>query len=442
MTLGDRVAIVLPNDPSFFVATFALWKLGATPAPISPKTPPREVAGILKLIDPPVVIAGADQQVEPFSKVLPPEQDSGPGDPLGMAQWPISPSWKAIASGGSTGQPKIILSLQNGAIDPAGGYAMQRPGDVALNPGPLYHNAAFSSAHHCLFSGGHLVNMARFDAEECLRLIGSFGVTYVMMVPTMMNRILRLPEAVRARYDISSLRVLVHLGGPCADWLKQGWIDWIGAEKVVEIYAGTEGIGATAIRGDEWLNHRGSVGLPVTGTELRVIDDEGRACASGEVGRIQMRRADGRAADFRYLGQETATGQGWCTLGDLGHVDDGGYLYISDRRTDLIVSGGVNIYPAEIEAAIEQHPAVLACIAIGLPDDDLGSRVHAIVQTGADHPAPGEEELVAYLRERLARNKIPRSFEFVTQALRDEVGKARRSQFREERLGDEKTQDK
>lgn len=438
--LGDYVIIALPNSIEFFETTFALWKLGAVPCPISPKMPAAECSAIVESISPRLVIGSSGLSFVACPTLVAGTQPDAEDSDLPLPSR-VSPSWKAITSGGSTGRPKVIVTAIDGKADPAsGGYALQQAGDTILNPGPLYHNAAFSAAHQCLFSGGHVVNMARFDAEASLDLIARYHVDYVMMVPTMMGRIWRLPDDVRANYDLSCLRVLVHLGGPCPQWLKQNWIDWIGPEKVFEIYAGTEGIGATVISGAEWLNHRGSVGRPASGAEMKIVGPDGQEAPVGETGEIFFRSGAGGGPNFRYIGAEMKEAEGWMSLGDLGHVDADGYLYISDRRTDLIVSGAVNIYPAEVEAAIDSHPAVRTSVVIGLPDDDLGNRVHAIVQL-----SPLQEEsldasrLADHLATRLARYKIPRSFEFVTEDIRDEAGKARRSQFRQQRLLQEST---
>lgn len=435
VTPGDFVVMAIPNSILFFETTFALWKLGAIPCPISPKMPAEECAAIVHSLSPRLVI-GAEALAFDACVTLP--LDAAPQEDDTDAPLPtvVSPSWKAITSGGSTGRPKVIVTNVEGTADPVnGGYAFQRPGDVVLNPGPLYHNAAFSATHQCMFAGGHVVNMARFDAETCLQLIERHRVQYVMMVPTMMNRIWRLGEQVRGKYDLSSLRALVHLGGPCPGWLKEGWIDWIGADRIIEIYAGTEGIGATFISGSEWLAHRGSVGRPAPGTAMKIVDENGAECAPGEVGHILFSSTTGAGPGFRYVGAKAQDVEGWSSLGDLGHVDEDGFLYISDRRTDLIISGGVNIYPAEVEAAIDRHPAVRTSVVIGLPDDDLGNRVHAIVQVAPDvETALTHESLAEFVGTQLARYKVPRSFEFVTQDLRDEAGKARRSLLRQQRI--------
>ncbi len=222
-------------------------------------------------------------------------------------------------------------------------------------------------------------------------------------------------------------------GAACPAWLKRSWIDWLGPERVWEAYGGSERIGGTAISGREWLDHPGSVGQPTGGRRIRIQDENGAELPPGETGEVYMMPPGGQGSTYRYIGAESRSSQdGWESLGDLGYVDEDGYLYLVDRRTDLIVSGGANVYPAEVEAALEAHPSVQSSAVIGLPDDDLGQRVHAIVQA---RPPVTDDELRAHLEKHLARPKIPRSFEYVDEPLRDDAGKVRRSALREARLG-------
>jgi bile acid-coenzyme A ligase len=248
----------------------------------------------------------------------------------------------------------------------------------------------------------------------------------------MMQRIWRLPEDVRQRYDVSCLERVMCTGAPSPDWLKRAWIDWIGPEKIYEAYGGTERIAGTMISGTEWLAHPGSVGKPTLGRKLRVLREDGSECAPGEIGEVFMLPPGGAGSTYLYLGDEAReAGEGWQTIGDLGYLDDEGYLYLADRRTDMIVSGGANVYPAEVEAAIDSHPSVRSSAVIGLPDDDLGQRVHALV----DAPAGvSEHTLRSHLADQIVRYKVPRSFEFVDGPLRDDAGKVRRSALREARL--------
>jgi len=215
----------------------------------------------------------------------------------------------------------------------------------------------------------------------------------------------------------------MHMAAPCPDWVKAGWIEWLGPERIWEVYAGTEGYGSTLLSGEEWLAHRGTVGQAPAGAEVR--DDEGRALPPGEVGALYFPAP---------LGNRANLAPGYYTYGDMGWVDADGYLYIADRRTDMIVSGGGNLYPAEIEAAIEQYPGVVAAAVIGLPDADLGSVPHAIVELEPEARQPTPQELLAFLGEKLARTKHPRSVEFTREPLRDDAGKMRRSRLRQARL--------
>jgi bile acid-coenzyme A ligase len=277
-----------------------------------------------------------------------------------------------------------------------------------------------------------VILMTRFDAEQSLALIDRHRVDWVLFVPTMMQRIWRLPEAVRARYDLSSLRRVMCTGAPSPAWLKRAWIGWLGPERIYEAYGGTERIAGTMISGSEWLAHPGSVGRPTLGRKLRILREDGSECAPGEVGEVFMLPPGGRGSTYRYLGAEAKEADGgWQTIGDLGYLDAEGYLYLVDRRTDMIVTGGANVYPAEVEAALDAHPAVRSSAVIGLPDDDLGQRVHALVDAPGGVP---EAELRGHLAEHLVRYKVPRSFEFVDEPLRDDAGKLRRSALREARL--------
>ncbi len=298
-------------------------------------------------------------------------------------------------------------------------------------PGPLYHNGPLIWSCQALLWGDHVVVLPRFDAEGTLAAIEQHGADIIYLVPTMMKRIWRLPEDVRDGYDLSSLKVAWHLAEPCPDWLKQVWLDWLGPERLVELYGGTEGQASTIITGPEWLAHRGSVGRPATG-EIEILDAEGEPLPVGEMGEVWLRSTRGTPT-YRYLGAEARTREGgWESLGDMGRVDEEGYLYLGDRMQDMILAGGANIYPAEVEAALQEHPAVRSCVVIGLPDEDLGSVVHAVVE--ADAASVDIDELRTFLAERLVRYKLPRSFEFVAEPLRDDAGKVRRAAIRSARV--------
>jgi bile acid-coenzyme A ligase len=298
-------------------------------------------------------------------------------------------------------------------------------------PGPLYHNGPVVWSCGALLQGGHVVLLPRFDAEATLAAIEAHRAHVVYLVPTMMKRIWRLPSDVRERYDLSSLRVVWHLAEPCPVWLKAAWIDWLGPERILELYGGTEGQAATVITGTDWLEHRGSVGRPVSG-EIMICDAGGEPVPPGSEGEVWLRSGRERPT-YRYIGAEARRREGgWESLGDMGHLDEDGFLYLGDRQADMILCGGANVYPAEVEAVLAEHPAVRSCCVIGLPDEDKGNRVHAIVE--ADRDAVAEADLIAFVAERLARYKVPRTVELVDEALRDDAGKMRRSELRRQRL--------
>ena len=302
-----------------------------------------------------------------------------------------------------------------------------------LVPGPLYHNGPFVWAMIALFRGCTVAITTRFDAEQTLATLERLKINIVYMVPTMMRRIWALPEDVRTGYDLSSLQTLWHLAAPCPAWLKECFIEWLGAEVIWELYAGTEGQGTTMIRGDEWLTHKGSVGRPVEACEIKIVGEAGETLPSGDVGEVFLRPLTGQGTTYRYIGAEAKSIEGgWESLGDLGWMDEEGYLYLTDRLSDMILSGGANIYPAEVEAAIDAFPGVRSSAVIGLPDDDMGARLHAII----DRPegSVDAEEMNAHLADHLVRYKIPKSFEFVPEPVRDDAGKVRRKALREARL--------
>lgn len=430
---GDVVTLAAPNGLEFFETVFAIWKLGATPNNVSSKLPATELRAIVELARPRLIIGDESVRVEGWT-FLP--TGARPNANFSAEPLPtkIAPRWKIMTSGGSTGRPKLIADKAPGLFDPTKPPAFQLPGDTMLNPGPMYHNSPFAICCQSLFAGGHVVEMGRFDPLRALELIERYRVNWVNFVPTMMHRISRLPSEQREAFDMSSLRVVFHMGSVCPQWLKQAWIDWLGPDRIFELYGGTELVGVTVITGREWLEHKGSVGRPF-GFEMRILDEQGKECAPGEIGEIYFLSQTGSAPAFDYIGAEAKASGDWRTYGDLGHVDADGYLYIADRRIDMIVSGGANIFPAEVEAALDQHPDVQSSIVIGLPDTDLGSRAHAIVQLKEDARERSDEDaLRAFLADKLVRYKIPRTFEFTTENLRDDAGKARRTGLRDARI--------
>ena len=441
--VGDMVTIALPNGLEWFATFVAAWKLGATPQPVSARLPARELGAIIALAGPKVVVGAPDGAGASHAGEVPvlsaaavralvdsaPPAGDGAAEPLPDV---VSPAWKAPTSGGSTGRPKLIVSGDPAEIDADAPPLLRLvPDGCLVMPGPLFHNGPIVWSMTALLAGSHVVVLERFDAAATLRAVAEHGADTIYLVPTMMKRISRLPDEVRLGPDLSSLQTIWHLAEPCPPWLKQQWIDWFGPDVILELYAGTEAQTATIITGHDWLAHQGSVGRPAEGA-VTILDPDGQPVPAGTVGEVWLRRQRERPT-YRYIGAEARTRDGgWESLGDLGYLDDDGYLYLADRAQDMIVSGGANLYPAEIEAALNEHPAVRSCAVVGLPDDDLGHRAHAIVE--ADAGAIDVEELRVFVRERLAAYKVPRTWEVVQESLRDDAGKVRRSDLRAARL--------
>jgi bile acid-coenzyme A ligase len=419
----DRVAVVLPTGPRHQITSFALWKLGATVMPMPPKLADQELKQIAEQGNPKLVI-GVDPARLPGRMVVPAhfEPDAALSDePMPEV---VASIWKAATSGGSTGTPKIIYENRSSLVHPLEPTPILRmpTDDVILHPAGAYHNASFSQTNWGLCWGNHVLLMQRFDALEWLKLVQRYRVRWAYLVPTMMSRILSLPEDVRKSFDVSSLDIVIHMAAPCPQWVKEAWIEWVGPEKIWEVYAGTEAYGATMINGVEWLEHRGSVGKAPPGTEIH--GEDGAILPAGEIGTIYFR--PGANNLFGHPDMPLS-------YGDMGWLDADGYLYLADRRTDMILTGGVNLYPAEIEGAIEQFPGVVSAAVVGLPDSDLGAKAHAIIELAPGSQAPEPNELGAFLATRLSRHKIPYTCEFVTDSLRDEAGKIRRKRLRENR---------
>lgn len=429
---NDFVVLALPNCNAFYEFTFAIWKLGATPMPVSARLPLPELVPIVEAAGARMVIAH-DPAVAAVTGALPSEFGRDHADNSPMASLSAN-HWKAMTSGGSTGRPKLIVDHMPSRFPVMKPMFFMPADGVMLNPGPLYHNIPFAMTHMALMHGCSVVGMPKFDAQSFLEQVQRCRVEWVNLVPTMMNRIARLPAEVRAAYDLSSLKTVWHTAAPIAPWLKELWINWLGPERIWEMYGGSEGFCATQLNGVEWLAHRGSVGRPVVG-EIIIRGEDGALLPPGEVGEVYMRGPSGTKPTYHYVGAESRRrDDGFETFGDFGWLDRDGYLYISDRRTDMIVSGGANIYPAEIEAVLMEHPGVDTAIVVGLPDADLGAVPHAIIRPEAGIEPPSEAELRAFAEQRLLRYKTPRSYEFTNQPLRDEAGKVRRSKLRAERL--------
>ena len=423
---GDYVTIVLPNSIEWVQAALAAWKLGAIPQPLSARLPDTELEGLLDL-KPRALLVGRDDPRGVTPSV--PGNFAAEGHSDAPLPEVVSPSWKALGSGGSTGRPKLIEAGGDGRFPGAfAGLGMgAQEGDTQLIAVPLSHNTGMTIATIGLLMRQHLVLMPRFDAATFLRLVTEHRVDFMAVVPTIMQRLLPVYRANPDAYNLSSIRRLWHVGAPCPPAVKEAWIDLLGPEAVWELYGGTELQAMTFVSGTQWLQHRGSVGVVVAG-EMKVLDDDGNECPPGVVGEIYMRPTPGSAPTYRYVGATAKSRDGWDSLGDLGYFDSDGFLYLNDRRVDMFTVGGRNVYPAEIESALAEHPNVLSCLVVGVPDEDLGQVPYAIVQAdGLD-----EAGVRAFLTERIASYKVPRTVEFSDQPLRDDAGKARRSAVRDE----------
>lgn len=335
-------------------------------------------------------------------------------------------------SSGTTGRPKgIRRELPD--ISPAESPGLLRPllkvlgidhHAVYLSPAPLYHTAPSMWSMAVQAVGGTTVVLERFDAEGALEAIQRHRVTHGQFVPTMFVRMLKLPPAVRDQYDISSLQRVVHAAAPCPPDIKRQMIDWWGPI-IDEYYGSSEGVGVSFIRAADWLAHPGSVGRPLVGVP-HILGDDGEELPAGRPGDIYY---EGGLA-FRYLHDHAKTAaafnaKGWATVGDVGYLDQDGYLYLTDRRHHMIISGGVNIYPQEAEDLLISHPRILDAAVFGIPDESMGQAVKAVVQLidPADATDCFADELLGWLRERLAHYKCPRSVSFDAQLPRSEAGK-------------------
>jgi long-chain acyl-CoA synthetase len=335
-------------------------------------------------------------------------------------------------SSGTTGRPKgIRRELPH--LAPADAPNILAPlmtavgitGDsVYLSPAPLYHTAPSYWSLVVQSMGGTTVVMEKFDPERALECIQRYGITHGQFVPAMFVRMLKLPDAVRDSYDISSLQRVVHAAAPCPVEIKKQMIDWWGPI-IDEYYASSEAVGASFIRAEDWLTHPGSVGRPLVGVP-HILDDDGTELPAGEVGEIYYEGGH----SFEYLKDEAKTAasrdrHGWVTVGDIGYLDSDGYLYLTDRRHHMIISGGVNIYPQEAEDLLVTHPKVLDAAVFGIPDDEMGQSVKGVVQTvdPKDATEAFGEELLAWLRDRLAHYKCPRTISFEPQLPRTDAGK-------------------
>jgi long-chain acyl-CoA synthetase len=463
---GDIVALLLRNDFAFFEVQQAAAAVGAYAVPINWHGKADEILYVLNDARPKVLVAHADLlapirgDIPAGTQVIvvptPPEvrQRYGIAQPqaepmAGETVWgdwvqrfePLTAPPKRmrasmIYTSGTTGRPKAVKR------DPATPEQTQayvelfasvygiRPGVRALVTGPLYHASPNAYGRHALTTADVLVLQSKFDPEETLALIEKHRIQNAVMVPTMFVRLLKLPAEVRNRYDMRSLEWVTHTGAPCPREVKQELMDWWGPV-VYETYGGTEVGTATIATPRDWLEHPGCVGVPTPGTTMALYDEHGRRVPEGEIGEIYARVP--AYADFTYLNHEdkrrSIERDGLISLGDVGYMEDG-RLYLCDRRSDMVISGGTNIYPAEIEMVLTQYPGVKDCAVFGIPDDDFGESLAAAVE-----PMPGAQldvqAIQAWLGQRLARYKVPRRIDFHASLPREDSGKIFKRRLRD-----------
>lgn len=434
---GDGVALVLPNRPEFFEITWGAQLSGLYYTAVNTHFLPDEVGYVIDDSDAKAVFLDASMpelgvHIRAANAAVRARIAIGgalPGwrcyeDALASAgdAPPVSDGSEMLYSSGTTGRPKAVRRAL--PVDGNGSWAQSvlemalihkygmSPSSVYLSPAPLYHAAGVNYTMAVHRVGAASILMRKFDAETVLRLIQTHRVTHAQFVPTMFVRMLKLPAAVRERYDVSSLRCVIHAAAPCPVDVKHRMMEWFGPI-IHEYYGGTEGFAGTTIGPQDWLAHPGSVGIPTA--PVHVVGEDGRELPVGESGELYFEGGP----DFEYFKDPAKTAsvyndRGWRSLGDMGYVDSDGFLYLTDRSTFTIVSGGVNIYPQEAENLLVMHPKLLDAAVFGVPNDEFGEEVKAVVQP-ADGVVPGPElaaELIEYCRARLAGYKCPRSIEF------------------------------
>lgn len=427
--IDDRVGLEMANSPALLVSVLASWKLGASPVPLRWDLPPWERNRLLDVLGARLVISGDDPALADTGR-------SSPAEPLPDV---LGHHAHGICSSGSTGSPKVIMAERPAFYDPAASaplaalWGTVASPQVVLVPAPLYHTNGFATLLH-LLAGDSLVLLERFDAGRVLDLIEAHRVTSFTATPTMLARIARTPGVTER--DLSSIDWVLQGGAVIAQSLVRTWIELVGPTHLIMAYGMTEALGLTGIRGDEWLERPGSVGRGIRGTEVRVLGADSTPVPTGEIGEIYLRMPGG--ASYSYIGGAArlpTTDDGFSTGGDLGWLDDEGFLYIADRRVDMIVSGGANVYPAEVESALIDHPAVVDVVVIGLRDDEWGRRVHALVQPADPATPPSLADIVEFAKLRLAPYKVPKSIEVVASMPRTEATKINRSALVTERGG-------
>jgi bile acid-coenzyme A ligase len=362
-------------------------------------------------------------------------------DPVRAFPAVISPNVSGICSSGSTGTPKVILSRAPAVFNPIlsvpiaveWGIDVSRPQQI-LVLAPMYHVNAFATVSS-LVAGDHLFVLEKFDAGRVVQAIEEHRITTFTATPTMLQRVADHSEADGC--DMSSIQWIMQGAAPMPPALVHRWAGLIGPERIIMAYGGTEGLGLTVIDGKDWMEHQGSVGRPFRGAGVRILDDDMRDLPPGTVGHIFMKPPEGTFS-AQYLGEVPQipwTPDGFGSYGDMGHLDEDGYLYLADRRVDLIVTGGANVFPAEVEASIVDHPKVADVVVVGLKDAEWGRRVHAIVEPTDPHNPPTFDDIKSYVKSRLLPYKVPKSMEILDTIPRSEAMKVNRGRLVEERGG-------
>lgn len=435
---GDYVVIALPNCLEHIIVTIASWQLGACCAFVSPKDTATEQSELLDLLDCKVLVTdgAADGAEHVVSKRTVQEWTAGefPNGAETLPFFAVAPA-RAIATGGSSGKPKLVVqgvrpAYCNADLEAWTSMTGQLAWERQLVPGALFHNLYSNATYMGLFFGQTVFIMERFNAAQALELVERHAIQCIGLVPTMMERMMNDPSF--DTRDLSSLEAVFHSGGPCPDRVKLRWIERLGSKKLYELYAATEMVGSAVIRGDEWLEHRGSVGRPI-GCKIEIRDEVGQPLPAGTVGEIFGRPDPGLITHYVGAPPIRAAEDGYFSVGDLGWLDKDGYLYISDRRPDMIVTGGKNVYTKEVENAIFDFPGVTDVVVIGIPDVEWGRRVHAILEVAAPETF-SFKDLKTFLHERISGYKCPKTFELLDRMPRTDFGKIRRKELIEERL--------
>ncbi len=446
---GDHIGMMLENNRQFMEIVWAAQRCGLVFTPISTHLKKNETAYILQNCGAKLFI-GSHLLSEVAEQLL--QEDTGVehyfmvgGIKPGFESWEEAIDAQpdtAIAdesngvpmlySSGTTGQPKgIFVADYDKDVNAPPGAALIgaffgfSDESVYLSPAPLYHAAPLHYNMMVIYNGGTTVIMEKFDPELALKLIEEHRVTHSQWVPIMFNRLLKLPEEVRNAYDVSSLQVAIHAAAPCPVEIKERMIAWWG-EIIMEYYAASEGVGFTLIDSANWLTHKGSVGQALLG-ELHIVDEEGNELPVGETGTVYF---GGGQAKFHYYDEPEKTAdayndKGWATTGDVGYVDAEGYLYLTDRKNFTIISGGVNIYPQEVENVLASHDKVADVAVFGIPNEEFGEEVKAVVEpvNWADATDETAIEIMEWLRERISKLKMPRSLDFHPKLPRMDNGK-------------------